>query len=207
MGIPAIWAPPDPKSLVKQALRGPHFASNLVPLGDMGTTLMHMLGARITCITNGVHEKRSAVSVVMDASLVSSSVGAMEIEVQTTDDTETQSDMVDVFSDIANYLSRGTYPADANKATKSSLRKRSKFFTMEGGHLHYVSGKVNKYPRLVVQSVDEQQRLIKTIHDTAYLGRDKTLSQLNERYYWPDMYKQVCAYVSRHNDATTYIYM
>ena len=135
----------------------------------------------------------------MEASSESSSISGMEIEVETLDDTETSSDDFDArcsYSDIANYLSTGTYPVGADKATKSSLRKRSKFFIMEGGHLHYVSGKVKKKPRLVVLSVDEQQRLIKTIHDTAHLVRDKTLSQLSERYYWPDMYKQVCAYVS-----------
>lgn len=93
----------------------------------------------------------------MDASLVSSSVGEMEIEIETSIDARYS------FSDIANYLSRGTYPADANKATKSSLLKRSKFFTMESGHLHYVGGKVKKKPRLFVQSVDEQQRPIKTM--------------------------------------------
>lgn len=124
---------------------------------------------------------------------MSISSSGMEVEVETS---ETYS-----YSDIANYLSSGIYPAGANKATKSGLRKRSKFFTMEGGHLHYIGGKVKKKPRLVVQSVVEQQRLIRAIHDTAHLGRDKTLSQLNERYYWSDMYKQVCAYVSRHNEA------
>ena len=110
----------------------------------------------------------------------------------------------DSFSDIANYLSHGTYPAGADEATKSSLRKRSKFFTMERGHLHYVGGKVKKNPTLVIQSVDEQQRLIKTIHDTAHLGRDKALSQLTKRYCWPDMYK-VCQYVSRYKLGCDYI--
>ena len=128
----------------------------------------------------------------MDAS---STVATMEVA-------NTTSDSVDErysFCEIANYLLYGTYPAGANaEAAKSGLRKRSKFFSMEGGHLHYVGGKIKKNPRLVVQSVDEQQRLVKTIHDTAHLGRDKTLSQLTEHYYWPDMYRQVCAYVSIH---------
>ena len=37
-------------------------------------------------------------------------------------------DVRNSFSDIATYLSCGTYPADATEATKSSLHKRSKFF-------------------------------------------------------------------------------
>ena len=44
-----------------------------------------------------------------------------------------------------------------------------------------------------MQSEEEQLRFVKTTHDTAHLGR---LSQLNERYYWPSMYSQVCEYVS-----------
>ena len=67
---------------------------------------------------------------------------------------------------------------------------------MDAGLLHYIGGKVKQRPRLVVQSEREQLRLIKTIHDTAHLGRDKTLSQLNEQYYRPEMYNQVCSYVS-----------
>ena len=51
-------------------------------------------------------------------------------------------------------------------------------------------------PRLVVSEEKEQLRLIQNVHDQAHLGRDKTLSQLNERYYWPEMYKQICTYVS-----------
>ena len=51
-------------------------------------------------------------------------------------------------------------------------------------------------PRLVVSEKKEQLRLIQNVHDQAHLGRDKTLSQLNKRYYWPEMYKQICTYVS-----------
>ena len=93
-------------------------------------------------------------------------------------------------------MKSGTYPEGANKALKRSLRKRSEYFTMDAGHLRYIGGKVKQRPRLAVQSEEEQLKLIRTMHDTAHLGRDKTLSQLNERYYWPEMYNQVCSYVS-----------
>ena len=154
------------------------------------TTTAHAPSARPLA---HAQEKLTASRDMMDAS---AAANTMDVEHETSGDTDTSSDITsDSFSDIANYLSHSTYPAGADKFAKCSLRKRSKFFTMEGGHLHYVGGKVKKNPRLVVQSVDEQQRLVKTIHDTAHLGRDKTLSQLNECYYWPDLYKQVCEYV------------
>ena len=111
-------------------------------------------------------------------------------------ETETSKECSYTYDDVAAYLTSGTYPPGADKALKRSLRKRSAYFTMDAGHLHYIGGKGKHRPRLVVQSEEEQLRLIRTTHDTAHLGRDKTLSQLNERYYWPDMYNQICAYVS-----------
>ena len=119
----------------------------------------------------------------------SAAVALNEVKIETFD----ESDLRYSHSDIAKYLSSGLYPANADEVTKCTIRKRSKFFIVEGGHLHYVGGKVKKSPKLVVVNEDEQHRLVRTVHD---LGRDKTLSKLSERYYWPDMYKQICAYVS-----------
>ena len=42
----------------------------------------------------------------------------------------------------------------------------------------------------------ERLRIISSVHDHAHLGRDKTLVQINIKYYWPDTYKEICAYVS-----------
>ena len=97
------------------------------------------------------------------------------------------------FTAIKEYLTGGVYP---DKKSKQGLRKRSKYFILDSGHLMYIGGKVKKTPRLVVEGDHEQMNIIQRIHDVAHLGRDKILSQLNERYYWPNMYKQVCEYVS-----------
>ena len=100
------------------------------------------------------------------------------------------------YTAIKDYLADGVYPDGYEKQYKHGLRKRSKYFILDGGHLMYIGGKVKKIPRLVVEGEQEQMNLIRTIHDVAHLGRNKILSQLNERYYWPEMYKQVCDYVS-----------
>ena len=83
---------------------------------------------------------------------------------------------------------------------KHGLRK-CKFFIHDGGRLFYTGGsrekrKENEKPRLVVESADERKRIIASIHDQAHLGRDKTLSKVTSRYYWPEMYNDICSYVS-----------
>ena len=107
------------------------------------------------------------------------------------------------FSELNEYLAHNTYPAHADKLYKHGLRKRSKFFMHEGGRLFYIGGgkrKENGKPRLVVESVDERRRIIASIHDQAHLGRDKTISEATARYYWPEMYNDICAYVSINNN-------
>ena len=103
------------------------------------------------------------------------------------------------FSELYEYLAHKTYPAHADKLYKHGLRKRSKFFMHKGGRLFYIGGekrKENEKPRLVVESADERRRIIIRIHDQAHLGRDKTLSEITSRYYWPEMYNDICSYVS-----------
>ena len=103
------------------------------------------------------------------------------------------------FSELYEYLDHKTYPAHADKLYKHGLRKRSKFFMHEGGRLFFIGGekrKENEKPRLVVESADERRRIIISIHDQAHLGRDKMLSEITSRYYWPEMYNDICSHVS-----------
>ena len=100
------------------------------------------------------------------------------------------------YAAITTYLQSGIYPPDSDKKEKRGLCKRAKYFVLFGGKLHYVGGNEKNTPRLVVEDKEEQRKIIECIHGQAHLGRDKTLSQLNQRYYWPNMYKIACAYVS-----------
>ncbi len=56
------------------------------------------------------------------------------------------------YSAITAYLQSGTYPSDADRKQKNSLRKRVKFFVLLAGKLHYIGGHGKK--TLNLQSPD-----------------------------------------------------
>ena len=67
------------------------------------------------------------------------------------------------FSEIYDYVVHKTYPSHGDKLCKYGLRKRSKFFTADGGRLYYIAGKGGEKPRLVVESAEERRRIIGSI--------------------------------------------
>ena len=95
------------------------------------------------------------------------------------------------FSKIYDHVVHKTYPSHADKLYKHGLRKRSKFSTADGECLDYTGGKGSEKPHLVVESAEERRRIISSIHDQAHLVRDKTLTEITARYYWPEMYNEV----------------
>ena len=49
---------------------------------------------------------------------------------------------------------------------------------------------------MVIEKKEDQLKIVKTVHEDGHLGRDKTLAQISDRYYWPELCNQVCFYVS-----------
>ncbi|KAL5502338.1 hypothetical protein EMCRGX_G009091 [Ephydatia muelleri] len=100
------------------------------------------------------------------------------------------------YSTFFEYVTNALYPSDVSKEYKRGLRKRAAFFSVEAGHLYYVGGKNKQRPRMVIEKEEDQLKIVKTVHEEGHVGRDKTLAQISDRYYWPELYNQVCSYIS-----------
>ncbi len=57
-----------------------------------------------------------------------------EIEI---DKTTKKTDESEAYDEVYNYLTTSTYPGDATKADKATIRKRAKKFQVVDGILHY----------------------------------------------------------------------
>ena len=83
------------------------------------------------------------------------------------------------YGEVHTYLTSGEYPQDCDKNYKRSLRRKAANFKVEEGRLYYI-GNQEKKPgvkqptevrRIVVESEEEQRRIISLIHDEAHLGK------------------------------------
>ena len=84
------------------------------------------------------------------------------------------------YGEVHTYLSSGEYSPDCDKNYKRSLGRKAANFKVEEGRLYYI-GNQEKRPgvkqrtdvrRIVVESEEEQRRIIRLIFDKAILVRE-----------------------------------
>ena len=92
------------------------------------------------------------------------------------------------YSEVHNYLTCGEYPPECDRNYKRSLRRKAANFKLEGERLLYI-GNQEKRPgvklptgvrRIVVESAEEQRRIVRLIHDEAHLGKRMFVMKLGE---------------------------
>ena len=98
------------------------------------------------------------------------------------------------YAAIVNYLEAGVYPEGLAKGQKYVLRRTAKSFKVKNEKLYYcdLNRDGTALNRLVLRK-NEIERVFLECHLTAggHKGRDATIQKIQERYYWPNYYKQI----------------
>lgn len=103
----------------------------------------------------------------------------------------------DTFSEVFDLLKFKRFPSTYTKNQKDVLRRRAKQFKLgEGDTLYYLS---NGKELLVVRDPRKYHQVFEECHSSAtgaHLGRDRTMSRVRDRYYWPQQYNFIAQKVS-----------
>jgi hypothetical protein len=118
-----------------------------------------------------------------------------------------EQDYDDEFLNIGKYLS--TLRRDEAWTTDDFRRiwKKAYKYFLKDGHLWRHAKKNNGIPMRVVSKLEEQRRLIKEFHDSAWAGHQgvwATFAKLKEKYWPPQFYKDVATYVETCKDCHIY---
>lgn len=93
------------------------------------------------------------------------------------------------FGEVFDVLKFKRFPPSYTKNQKDVLRRRAKKFKLgKGDTLYYMSGGKEL---IVLRDTNNYQKVFEDCHSSAtgaHLGRDRTLSRVRDRYYWPRWY-------------------
>ena len=108
----------------------------------------------------------------------------------------------DRYRNLFKYLKKKVYPEGFTKQDKTTLRKFAKKFEYDSKleSLFYVAKEEDGTAlRRLVITEEEKARVFEECNPTPFSGHaglDNTLTQIKERFYWPDYYKDTIEMVS-----------
>ena len=108
----------------------------------------------------------------------------------------------DKYRNLFKYLKKKVYPEGFTKQNKTTLRKFAKKFEYDSKleSLFYVAKEEDGTAlRRLVITEEEKARVFEECNPTPFSGHaglDNTLTQIQERFYWPDYYKDTIEMVS-----------
>ena len=112
------------------------------------------------------------------------------------------------YDNIVNYLSAKTCPSSFTKNQKKTLRRKCKNFCWDEKQCNLWYVKHGKR-RLVIKGKQQKLRVLEECHLSEFgghVGRDNTARKINDRYYWPDYYKDIVSMVNQRTQLFVFIY-
>src|SRR5215207_136249 len=102
------------------------------------------------------------------------------------------------YQNIFSYLNNQQYPLNSSPRDRKRLIAQTQHFTIYNNQLFKKSRKPEKQLIKVITR-GELEPLLDIMHShptSGHLGTDATFQRLKDRYYWPQMYKDIKEYVS-----------
>jgi hypothetical protein len=98
---------------------------------------------------------------------------------------------------LAQYIAHGIMPPLETRSARRAFVKKARRYLVRDGQL-FRTGDDPAQPRRVIDDEDQRRNIIGESHTMfGHRGRDATYKRLFLRYYWPNLYKDVEAFVSR----------
>ena len=102
------------------------------------------------------------------------------------------------YQTIYNYLNTQQYPSNFSQQDRKRLNSQTQHFIVSNNQLFKKPRKPNKQLIKVIHR-GELEPLLDIMHShptSGHLGTDATFQRLKDKYYWPQMYKDIKEYVS-----------
>ena len=88
-----------------------------------------------------------------------------------------------------HYIKCGDYAVEASKVEKNRIRQRASRFKWINDKLYFKE--TNKFGEREVPSIEDRQRIVKSLHGFGHYGVQRTANLVQERYYWSGIYGDV----------------
>jgi len=98
--------------------------------------------------------------------------------------------------EIARFLTTLKKPQGMNRNQFRAFKRKALHYAVTDGELYRIAGK-NIPKRLVVDSEEQRQEILQSIHDkSGHKGRESTYRRVADRYYWEGCYNDAKSYVA-----------
>ncbi|XDV25539.1 hypothetical protein PO909_029445 [Leuciscus waleckii] len=95
-------------------------------------------------------------------------------------------------------MERGVYRENTDNGRKRIVRRSSKKFIVQDGHLYYKTA--NRSNRLVVMDEKQKERVLRDCHDNPATGghqwRTRTFNKIASAFYWQGIFSEVTKWIA-----------
>src|SRR5919206_696125 len=104
---------------------------------------------------------------------------------------------IEHYNNLFKYLKEQQFPPTLNNQQKQQLRKQSKYFTIKNNFIYKIDKRRTNNLLRVIRKHEMELVLFMFHNDptAAHFSTDTMFDKIRSRYYWPQMFENIRAYV------------